>query len=616
MKLNKHSDCWTEHARTLLKLLQQRIVILDGAMGTMLQLHKLEEADYRGDSFRDHPKDLKNANEILNLVRPELIRNVHAAYFAAGADIVETNTFNANAISLADYELEHLVPDLNANAVELAKSAADEAMNRDGRPRFVAGAVGPTNRTLSLVVNVSDPAYRTHTFDQFAESYGAQVRSLLDAGADLLLVETVFDTLAAKAALFAIGNEFERRDAAVPVMLSVTIADQSGRTLSGQTLEAFWTSVAHFPLLSVGINCALGPKEMRAHVEELAGMASTYLSCYPNAGLPNPLLPTGFPETPESLAPQLREFAEQGWLNIVGGCCGTTPDHIRTLAESVRDLAPRSVPEPDGLTRYSGLETYTIRPDANFIMVGERTNVTGSPKFAKIVKAGKLEDALTVARQQVENGANLIDICFDEALLDGPQLMSTFLRLIASDPDISRVPVMIDSSRWEVLEAGLKTAQGKCVVNSISLKEGEAAFKERAQQIRQFGAAAVVMCFDERGQADTTERKQEICQRAYRILTEEVGFPAEDIIFDPAVLAVATGIEEHNNYARAFIEATRWIKANLPRARVSGGISNLSFSFRGNNAVREAMHAAFLYHAIRAGLDMGIVNAGQLTVYE
>lgn len=344
MKLNKHSDCWTEHARTLLKLLQQRIVILDGAMGTMLQLHKLEEADYRGDSFRDHPKDLKNANEILNLVRPELIRNVHAAYFAAGADIVETNTFNANAISLADYELEHLVPDLNANAVELAKSAADEAMNRDGRPRFVAGAVGPTNRTLSLVVNVSDPAYRTHTFDQFAESYGAQVRSLLDAGADLLLVETVFDTLAAKAALFAIGNEFERRDAAVPVMLSVTIADQSGRTLSGQTLEAFWTSVAHFPLLSVGINCALGPKEMRAHVEELAGMASTYLSCYPNAGLPNPLLPTGFPETPESLAPQLREFAEQGWLNIVGGCCGTTPDHIRTLAESVRDLAPRSVP--------------------------------------------------------------------------------------------------------------------------------------------------------------------------------------------------------------------------------------------------------------------------------
>jgi 5-methyltetrahydrofolate--homocysteine methyltransferase len=611
-----HADRWPGHSREIVALLRKRIVILDGAMGTMLQQHHLQEADYRGDAFRDHSKDLKNANEVLNLVRPELIQDIHAQYLAAGADIVETNTFNANRISLADYELQRVVDDLNAAAVKLARKAAREAMNRDGRSRFVAGALGPTNRTLSLVVNVNDPAFRTHTFDQFVESYREQVRTLLDCGVDLLLVETVFDTLAAKAALYAIAEEFDRRNAAVPVMLSVTITDQSGRTLSGQTVEAFWTSVAHFPLLSVGINCALGPKEMRPYVEELAGLAPVYLSCYPNAGLPNPLLPTGFPETPETLAPQLQDFARQGWLNIVGGCCGTTPDHIRAVAEAVRDVAPRTVPEPDGLTRYAGLETYTIRPESNFIMVGERTNVTGSPKFAKLIKEGQLEAALSVAKQQVENGANLVDLCFDEALLDSVGLMSTFVRLMASDPDISRVPLMLDSSRWEVLEAGLKNAQGKCVVNSISLKEGEAKFKEQAQRIRRYGAAAVVMCFDERGQADTVERKQEICQRAHRILTEEVGFPAEDIIFDPNVLAVATGIEEHNNYAKAFIEATRWIKASLPRARVSGGVSNLSFAFRGNNPIREAMHAAFLYHAIRAGLDLGIVNAGQLAVYE
>jgi 5-methyltetrahydrofolate--homocysteine methyltransferase len=612
-----HFDLWPDHARKLAALLEQRIVILDGAMGTMIQSHKLKEADYRGELFLNHPKALENANEVLNLARPDVIGDIHRAYLDAGADLIETNTFNANAISLGDYGLEHLAADLNTAAVRLAKAAAAAAMDRDPeRPRFVAGAIGPTNRTLSLAVRVSDPAYRTHTFDQFVEAYTAQVRALLDAGADVLLVETVFDTLVAKAALFAIGQEFERRKGAVPVMLSVTITDRSGRTLSGQTVEAFWTSVSHFPLLSVGINCALGPKEMRPYVEELAGLAPVWMSCYPNAGLPDPLLPTGFPETPEIFVPQLREFAANGWLNIAGGCCGTTPEHIRALADAVKELPPRRRPEPERRTRLSGLQALTFRPDSNFILIGERTNVTGSPEFARLVKGGKLEEAVEVARQQVENGANLLDVNFDEALLDSEKLMGTFLDLIAAEPEIARVPVMIDSSRWTVLEAGVKHTQGKSVVNSISLKEGVEKFKAQARLIRSYGAAAVVMAFDERGQADTFERKIAVCERAYRILTEEVGFPAEDIILDPNILTLATGMEEHNAYAVAFLEATRWIKEHLPGARVSGGVSNLSFSFRGQKAVREAMHAAFLYHAIRAGLDLGIVNAGQLAIYE
>jgi len=595
------------------KLLDQRILLLDGAMGTMVQQYKLEEPDYRGERFADWPSDVKGNNDLLVLSKPEVIREIHSQYIAAGCDIIETNTFNSTTISQSDYGMEALAAEMNIAAARLAREAADACPA--GRRVFVAGAVGPLSRTLSISRDVNDPGRRDVTFDQVSGAYLEQINALMEGGVDLLLIETVFDTLNAKAALFAVREAFHQAGRTLPVMVSGTITDLSGRTLTGQTVEAFLNSISHFPLLSVGLNCALGPKEMRPYIEELSRLAPFYVSTYPNAGLPEPLSPTGFPETPESLAPQLREWAEQGWLNIIGGCCGTTPDHLAAIGRAVEGLPPRSIPSRERTLRLSGLEPFTARPEIPFINVGERTNVTGSPRFAKLIQAGDYDAALTVARQQVEAGAQVIDINMDEGMLDGVAAMTRFLNLIASEPDISRVPVMIDSSKWEVLEAGLRCIQGKGIVNSISLKEGEEKFKEQARRVLQYGAAVIVMAFDEKGQADSLERKTAICQRAYQILTEEVGFPAEDIIFDPNILTVATGIEEHNSYAVAFIEATRWIKENLPYARVSGGISNISFSFRGNNTVREAMHAAFLYHAIKAGLDMGIVNAGQLGVY-
>jgi len=599
----------------LAEALAHRIVVLDGGMGTMIQPYRLDEAAYRGARFADHPRELKGCADVLPLTRPHVVAEIHRAYLDAGADVIETCTFNAQAISLADYGLEAHARELNAAAARVAREAVRgfEAAN-PGRHAWVAGSIGPTNRTLSLAVDVNDPGKRTNVFADFVTAYADQVRGLLDGGVDLLLVETVFDTLVGKAALVAVEEVFAERGTAVPLMLSVTITDRSGRTLSGQMVEAFWNSVSHAPLLSVGINCALGAKEMRPYVEELSRIAPVLLSAYPNAGLPNAF--GGFDETPESMAKDLRAFAEAGWVNFVGGCCGTNPNHIRAIAEAVRGLPPRAVPAVERLTRLSGLEPLTIRPDSNFIVVGERTNVTGSPKFAKLVAANDYEGALGVARQQVEGGANVLDVCMDEGMLDSVSAMRRFLNLLSADPDIAKLPVMIDSSRWEVIEAGLQSLQGKSIVNSISLKDGEAAFRERARTVRRHGAAAVVMAFDEAGQADTAERKVEVCRRAYRILVEEEGFPPEDVIFDPNVLTVGTGIEEHADYALAYFEATRRIKAELPRAKVSGGVSNVSFSFRGNNPVREAMHAAFLYHAIAAGMDMGIVNAGQLAVYE
>ena len=597
------------------QLLQTRIAILDGAMGTMIQAHRLDEAGFRGRQFADHPYDLKGCNDLLCLTRPELVEAIHGQYLDAGADIIETNTFNSTSISLADYHLEHLAYDLNVAGAKVARRAADATMARErARTRFVAGAIGPTNRTASMSPNVNNPAFRAVTFDQLVEAYTEQVRGLMDGGVDLLLVETVFDTLNCKAVLFAIDQYFEAMRRRVPVMVSVTITDRSGRTLSGQTVEAFWNSIAHMPLLSVGINCALGAKQMRPYIEELSQIASLFISCYPNAGLPNAF--GGFDETPEIMAADLREFAANGWLNIVGGCCGTTPTHIKAIADAVHDCRPHVLATPEPYTRLSGLEPMTIRPETNFVNIGERTNVTGSPQFAKLILSGDFEGALSVAQQQVSGGAQVLDVNMDEGMLDSKEAMVKFMNLIAAEPDIARVPIMIDSSNWTVIEAGLKCVQGKGIVNSISLKEGEGAFLERAKLIRRYGAAVVVMAFDEAGQADTVERKVEICTRAYRLLTEKIGFPQQDIIFDPNVLTVATGIEEHANYAVNFIEATRRIKATLPLCKVSGGISNISFSFRGNNVVREAMHAAFLYHAIHAGLDMGIVNAGQLAVYE
>lgn len=594
---------------------ERRILILDGAMGTMIQRHRLDEAAYRGARFADSETDLKGNNDLLSLTRPELIRDIHAAYLEAGADIVATNTFNANAISQADYGLEGLVTELNLASVRLAREAADEAMRRTpGQPRFVAGVLGPTNRTATLSPDVNDPGKRNVTFDGLVATYREATAALLDGGVDLMLVETIFDTLNAKAAIFALLEEFAARGREWPIMLSGTITDASGRTLSGQTVEAFWNSVAHARPFSVGLNCALGADQLRQHIEELSRLADTRVSAYPNAGLPNAL--GGYDETPEMMAEALGEWAAAGFLNVVGGCCGTTPDHIRAIADAVAPYPPRTLATPPLACRLSGLEPLTIDADSLFVNVGERTNVTGSARFKRLILEGDYTTAVQVARQQVENGAQVIDINMDEALLDGEQAMTTFLNLIASEPDIARVPVMIDSSRWGVLEAGLKVLQGKGIVNSISLKEGEATFLEQARRIRRYGAAVIVMAFDEQGQADTRARKVEICTRAYRLLTEQADFPAQDIIFDPNIFAIATGIELHNTYATDFIEAVRAIKRDLPHTLISGGVSNVSFSFRGNDAVREAIHAVFLYHAIAAGLDMGIVNAGQLAIYD
>ncbi|MCH8523219.1 MAG: methionine synthase [Balneolales bacterium] len=594
------------------KELEKRILVIDGAMGTMIQSYSLTEEDYRGDRFKNHPSDLKGNNDLLSLTQPQIIREIHTKFLEAGADILETNTFNANPISLADYDQIDLTYELNVASAQLARQAADTITAKNpSRPRFVAGAIGPTNRTLSLSPDVNDPGYRAVTFDEVVEAYREQIRGLIDGGVDLILVETVFDTLNAKAALYAI----QESGTELPVMISGTIVDASGRTLSGQTTEAFWISVSHMPnLLSVGLNCALGSKQMRPFIQELSRVATCYVSLYPNAGLPNEF--GGYDESPEFMAEQTRDYGQSGFLNIVGGCCGTRPEHIKAIAESVADLPPRQLPDTEPYLRLSGLEPLVVRPETNFINVGERTNVTGSSVFAKLILNDDFDGGLRVARQQVENGAQIIDINMDEGMLDSEAAMVRFLNLLAAEPDISRVPVMIDSSKWSVLEAGLKCVQGKCIVNSISMKEGEEAFIKQARTIRSYGAAVIVMAFDEEGQADSYERRIEICERAYRILTEQIGFPPQDIIFDPNILTVATGIEEHNNYAVDFIRATQWIKANLPLAKVSGGVSNISFSFRGNNAVREAMHTAFLYHAIRAGLDMGIVNAGQIEVYD
>jgi 5-methyltetrahydrofolate--homocysteine methyltransferase len=584
-------------------------------MGTMIQARKLDEAMFRGAQFRAHPRDLRGNFDVLNVTQPQIVQSIQRQYLAAGADIIKTNTFNANGVSLADYGLEGQVHEISVAGAKIAREVGDEyEAAHSGEVRLVAGSMGPTNRTASMSQDVNSPASRGVTFDKLREIYGEQARGLVEGGADLLLVETIFDTLNAKAALFAIEDYFESSGRRVPIMVSVTITDQSGRTLSGQTIEAFWVSISHANLLSVGINCALGAKQMRPYIEELSRLAPVPISCHPNAGLPNAF--GGFDETPERMSADMREFASNGWLNIAGGCCGTTPAHIQAIAEAVRGLKPHALSKPERYTRFSGLEPLVLRPDSRFVNIGERTNVTGSPKFSKLVLAGQYEEALAVARQQVENGAQIIDINMDEAMLDSEQAMTTFLHHIAAEPDIARVPIMIDSSNWRVIEASLKCIQGKGIVNSISLKEGEEVFRQRARLVRRYGAAMVVMAFDEKGQADTLSRKMEVCERAYRILTEKAGVAPEEIIFDPNILTVATGIEEHNNYAVDFIEATRQIKVRLPGAKVSGGVSNISFSFRGHNVVREAMHSAFLYRAIQAGLDMAIVNAGQLAVYE
>ena len=601
--------------------LARRVLVLDGAMGTMIQRHRLGEDDYRGlggpagDRFAQWPSDLKGNNDLLSVTRPDVIAGIHRAYLDAGADILETNTFNSTGVSMADYGMSALAYELNVAGARLARAAADAAEAGDPeRPRWVAGVLGPTSRTASISPDVNDPGFRNVTFEELAAAYAEAAEGLLDGGADLLLVETIFDTLNAKAALFAIEGVFERRAERVPVMISGTITDQSGRTLSGQTAEAFWYSLMHARPLTIGLNCALGARDLRRHVQDLARVADCFVTAHPNAGLPNEM--GGYDESPEAMAAVLREFAASGIVNVVGGCCGTTPDHIRAIAEAVRGLAPRARPAVPERLRLSGLEPVVIGPETNFVNVGERTNVTGSRQFAKLVLAGDYTKALDVARQQVENGAQILDVNMDEGMLDSAAAMSTFLRLVASEPDISRVPVMVDSSKFSVIEAGLRCVQGKGVVNSISLKEGEAEFVRQARLVRRYGAAVIVMAFDEQGQADTVERKVDICARAYRILVDEVGFPPEDIIFDANVFAVATGIAEHDGYGVAFVEAVRRITAELPHAHTSGGVSNVSFSFRGNEAVRMAIHAAFLYHAIRAGLTMGIVNAGALPVYD
>ena len=615
----------TEHNGTKISarleaLSKKKIVFLDGAMGTMIQRHDLGEEDFRGDLFPDHPVDLKGNNDLLSLTRPDIIYEIHRKYFEAGCDIVETNTFSSTSIAQADYGLESWVRALNVESAKLAKKAASDSMEKNpGRVCLVAGALGPTNKTASMSPDVNDPSYRAISFDQLVDAYREQTEALVEGGVDILMPETTFDTLNLKAAIYAIESFFDARGGErIPVMISVTITDRSGRTLSGQTVEAFWNSVRHAKPFSVGINCALGAEEMRPYIEELSRIADCRISCYPNAGLPNPLSETGYDETPEITSTLLLDFAESGFVNIVGGCCGTTPEHMEKVVERLRDVPPREIPILKDATRLSGLEPLAITsdPEGPFIMVGERTNVTGSPRFARLVKEEDYEGAVSVALQQVENGANIIDVNFDEGLLDSEACMNRFLNLIASEPDVTRVPVMIDSSKWSVIEEGLKCIQGKCIVNSISLKEGEDVFCEQAKTAMRYGASVVVMAFDEKGQAASKEDKVKICKRAYRILTEKVGMDPCDIIFDPNILTVGTGIEEHNSYAVNFIEAVREIKKSCPKALTSGGVSNISFSFRGNNVVREAMHSAFLYHAIRAGLDMGIVNAGMLAVYD
>src|SRR5438874_3569612 len=629
-------------------LLQKRVVVLDGAMGTTLHRLGLTEADYRGERFRNWKgKDLKGAIELLLLTKPETVERVHEEYLRAGADVIETNTFSATTFGLHEFlfagktnngrkdpeffervvrdaNLRQTAHEMNLAAARLAREAADRVGNETGERRFVAGALGPLPVTDSLSPDVNDPGFRAITFDQLRQSYRDQIDGLLEGGVDLLMVETIFDTLNAKAALFAIAEAFEESGRTIPLVISGTVTDRSGRILSGQTVEAFLNSIEHARPLVIGLNCALGPDEMEPFLEELAHTSSTFVSAYPNAGLPDPLSETGFPETAETFAPKVLKWVQNRWLNMVGGCCGTTPAHIAAFAKQARELPPRAIKERIGGTsvsssdsdttslHLSGLEPLNITPDFGFVVIGERTNVTGSPRFSKLILADDLEGALSIARQQVGGGANIIDVNLDEGMLDSEAAMTRFLKLIGSEPEIARVPVVIDSSKWSVIEAGLKCVQGKSVVNSISLKNGEEEFLRQARSIRRYGAAAIVMAFDERGQADTFERRIQVCRRAYDLLTKAADFPANDIIFDSNVLTVATGLEEHRNYGVDFIEATRWIKANLPSARVSGGISNISFSFRGNNTVREAMHAAFLYHAIRAGLDMGIVNAGQL----
>jgi len=601
--------------RQLRDLLARRILILDGAMGTMIQRYRLGEADFRGARFAAHERDLKGNNELLQLTAPQVIREIHEQYLAAGADIVSTNTFGGTRTAQEDYGLAGLAYEMNVEAAKLARAAAEKFATPE-KPRFVAGAMGPTPKTASISPDVNDPGARNVTFDDLVLAYGEQARGLLDGGVDVLLVETIFDTLNAKAAIFAIEEEFERRGARWPVIVSGTVTDASGRILSGQTVPAFWHSVRHARPLAVGLNCALGAALMRPYIEELSSIADTFISVYPNAGLPNPMSDTGFDETPEVTSSLLAEFAASGFVNIAGGCCGTTPAHIAAIARAIEHVAPRQVPAAAPLTRLSGLEAVTIGDDSLFVNVGERTNVTGSKAFARLILNGQFEEAVAVARQQVENGAQVIDVNMDEAMLDSAAAMTRFLNLVGAEPDIARVPVMIDSSKWSVIEAGLKCVQGKCIVNSISLKEGEDEFLRQAKLARRYGAAVVVMAFDEQGQADSFDRKVAICRRSYDLLLQQAGFPPEDIVFDPNIFAIATGIEEHNNYAVDFIEAVRWIRHHLPHARTSGGVSNVSFSFRGNDHVREAIHTVFLYHAVKAGLTMGIVNAGQLGVYE
>ena len=611
--MKNHAD-GTEVLAALNAAAKERILILDGAMGTQIQDQKFTEDQFRGERFKDWSHPLKGNNDLLILTQPDAIRAIHLEYFMSGADIVETNTFSSTTIAQADYAMESLAYELNVQGAKLAREAAVLAEQKDGRRRFVAGAVGPTNRTASISPDVNNPGFRAVSFDDLRLAYKEQILGLIDGGAELILVETIFDTLNAKAALFAANEAFGERGVKLPVMVSGTITDLSGRTLSGQTTAAFWHSLKHVEPFSIGLNCALGAKEMRAHIQELSRIADTLVCAYPNAGLPNEF--GMYDESPEATAALVGEFAKSGFVNVLGGCCGTTPGHIRAISKAVAGIKPREVPDVPPKLTLAGLEPFTLDETIRFVNVGERTNVTGSARFRKLIKNGEYSAALDVARDQVANGAQVIDINMDEGMLDSQKAMVEFLNLIAAEPDICRVPVMIDSSKWPIIEAGLKCVQGKPIVNSISMKEGEAAFIEQAKKCRAYGAAVVVMAFDEQGQADTFERKSEICARAYKILTEQVGFPPEDIIFDPNVFAVATGIEEHNNYGVDFINAVEFIKTKLPYAHISGGISNLSFSFRGNEPVREAMHSVFLYHAIARGMDMGIVNAGQLVVYE